>query len=81
LDPGLLTGGRNSLIDALGSGTTPDMRSILQRGKDWLFYRGTSGSVVTLTGFEVPFGHAADGSSLSDHLGYEAHYKVGSTPA
>ena len=27
--------------------------------------------------FEVPFGREADGTMLSDHMGYEAHYRIG----
>lgn len=73
---------RNSLLDALASehgvaqDQRRDMEAILHRAKDWLFYRGNLRVSVTLTGFEVPFGLQPDGSSLSDHLGYEAHYRV-----
>lgn len=83
LGPGLLPQGRNSLLDAVADErkiSTPDGRdttAIMQRGKDWLFYRGTSRCPVLLTGFDVPFGRAAGGASLSDHLGYEAHYRLG----
>jgi hypothetical protein len=83
LGAGLLSEARNSLLDALASeheiaqADMSDSQAILQRGKDWLFYRGNARLKVTLTAFEVPFGLQADGSSLSDHLGYEAHYRVG----
>ena len=82
LKPGLLPRSRNSLRDALAGAKVilasdeGDAHAILQRAKDWLFYRGTAQLRVTLTGFDVPFGHETDGSTLSDHLGYEAHYRV-----
>jgi len=83
LEPGLLPRSQNSLRVALADAgdiaveNNRDAQTILQRAKDWLYYRGNSRLAVTLTGFEVPFGHEADGSTLSDHLGYEAHYRVG----
>ena len=83
LGAGLLTQARNSLLDALANeraiaqADRSNSQAILHRAKDWLFYRGNARMAVTLTGFEVPFGLQADGSSLSDHLGYEAHYRVG----
>lgn len=87
LDPTVLPDGRNSLLQAVADGSDitvgdpTDAQAILQRAKDWLFYRGNSSYSVTLTGFDVPFGHGADGATLSDHLGYEAHYRVGSGSA
>lgn len=83
LRTGLLTGERNSLLDALADprAIPEDERgasqAILRHGKDWLFYRGSSRQPITLTGFEVPFGQEADGTMLSDHMGYEAHYRIG----
>jgi hypothetical protein len=82
----LLPDGRNSLLEALADERdvsvpdSSDTQAILQRGKDWLFYRGNSRCRVALTGFDVPFGRAPDGASLSDHLGYEAHYRLGGRP-
>lgn len=79
----LLISGRNSLLDALGNRSAvtlanlTDANAILQRHKDWLFYRGAQSFPVTLTGFDVPFGRQPDGYALSDHLGYEAHYRIG----
>jgi endonuclease/exonuclease/phosphatase family metal-dependent hydrolase len=79
----LLAGGRNSLLEALAQprAIPEDERgasqAILSHGKDWLFYRGSSRRPIALTGFEVPFGQEADGTMLSDHMGYEAHYRVG----
>jgi len=78
-----LARGRNSLLDALaGPRTIPQdergaSQAILSRGKDWLFYRGSPSQPIALTGFEVPFGEEADGTMLSDHMGYEAHYRIG----
>jgi endonuclease/exonuclease/phosphatase family metal-dependent hydrolase len=79
----LLLDSRNSLSDAFRtSGTVAlqdraDIETIRRRGKDWLYYRGEVSLPVTLTGYEVPFGRLTDGSALSDHLGYEATYRVG----
>ena len=83
IDAGLLARGRNTLLDALADARAipeeerGDSQAILNRAKDWLFYRGGTHSEVALTGFEVPFGKRS-GDMLSDHMGYEAHYNLGS---
>jgi endonuclease/exonuclease/phosphatase family metal-dependent hydrolase len=82
LKGGILPGGRNSLLDALGdSGAIAvedqgNTQAILHRAKDWLFYRGGPQERIVLTAFKVPFGVERDGSSLSDHMGYEASYHI-----
>jgi hypothetical protein len=86
LIPGLLPRSHNSLRDAVAEPNLAvrddrDTRAILRRAKDWLYYRGNSRWAVRLTGFEVPFGYETDGSTLSDHLGYEVHYRVGRAQA
>jgi len=83
---GLLPDARNSLLEALSDERevsvqdSSDTQAILERGKDWLFYRGSWRCRVALTGFDVPFGRAPDGTSLSDHLGYEARYRLSDRP-
>ena len=78
----LLPHSHNSLLDALRRGSAitlndrADTEAILRRSKDWLFYRGDLDVSVRLTAFEVPFGRQANGSMLSDHLGYEARYRL-----
>lgn len=85
LKGGVLSGGRNSLLDAIAErnavpgNAIEDTRAILGRAKDWLFYRGNSLSHITLTGFDVPFGEE-DRTMFSDHMGYEAHYRLQPAP-
>ena len=78
---GLLSGGQNSLLvaeaerTAIPQNVRSDTQAILGRAKDWLYYRGNSLSHITLTGFDVPFGEDLR-AMFSDHMGYEAHYKL-----
>jgi endonuclease/exonuclease/phosphatase family metal-dependent hydrolase len=53
-----------------------DTREIMRRGADWQFY--VSGSSARLSPIEVsvPFGREADGSMLSDHIGYVARFRL-----
>jgi endonuclease/exonuclease/phosphatase family metal-dependent hydrolase len=47
-----------------------------RRTRDWQFYMSGAATGVDLTGIDVPFGHAADGSMLSDHVGYTATFRL-----
>ncbi|CAN5242937.1 hypothetical protein BH10PSE12_BH10PSE12_04110 [soil metagenome] len=47
-----------------------------RRARDWQFYASGATTGVDLTGIDVPFGHAADGSMLSDHIGYIANFRL-----
>ena len=47
-----------------------------RRARDWQFYASGVATSVELTGIDVPFGHAADGSMLSDHVGYIARFRL-----
>ena len=49
-----------------------DARLSERRGRDWEFFAPGRNTDVALRRIEVPFGHAADGSMLSDHVGYAA---------
>lgn len=79
---GVLTGGRNSLFDALAKygaisrGDRPNAQALLLRGKDWLFYRGAGQERFSLAAFTVPFGREQDGTMMSDHMGYEVRYRI-----
>jgi endonuclease/exonuclease/phosphatase family metal-dependent hydrolase len=57
-----------------------DIHAILRRAEDWQFF--TSGRQATLaaTAVRIPFGHEADGTMLSDHIGYTALYRLGAPP-
>ncbi|WP_375195650.1 endonuclease/exonuclease/phosphatase family protein [Sphingobium sp.] len=46
------------------------------RARDWEFFAAGRTMAFSLRGIDVPFGHAADGSMLSDHVGYTAIYDV-----
>ena len=41
-----------------------------------MFARGGCSTRLSLENITVPFGREPDGTSLSDHLGYVANYRV-----
>lgn len=47
-----------------------------RRARDWQFYASGAATGLDLSGIDVPFGHAADGSMLSDHVGYVARFRL-----
>lgn len=53
-----------------------DARLSERRARDWEFFAPGRDTDVTLRRIEVPFGHAADGSMLSDHVGYTAVFAL-----
>ncbi|WP_242123564.1 endonuclease/exonuclease/phosphatase family protein [Sphingobium sp. Sx8-8] len=53
-----------------------DARYSRYRARDWEFFTGSPTMRLSLRGIDVPFGHAADGSMLSDHVGYTAIFDV-----
>ena len=55
---------------------SPDAAFSQHRAKDWEFYAGGKATDISLIKIDVPFGHAADGSMLSDHVGYAALFKL-----
>ncbi len=55
---------------------TVDASTILRRGKDWQFFVQGAGSLLSAGGIDVPFGREADGTMLSDHMGFVARYLV-----
>ncbi|WP_257539619.1 endonuclease/exonuclease/phosphatase family protein [Sphingobium sp. CFD-1] len=46
------------------------------RAKDWVFYAPGQATDMNLLKIDVPFGHAANGSMLSDHVGYTAIFRL-----
>jgi endonuclease/exonuclease/phosphatase family metal-dependent hydrolase len=53
-----------------------DARYALGRARDWQFYAPGRSLDIELARLDVPFGHAADGSMLSDHVGYTATFNL-----
>lgn len=53
-----------------------DARSIINRAKDWQWFRSGNTQQLRLIDVSVPFGVEPDGSSLSDHFGYIANYRL-----
>lgn len=64
-----------SSLDNVNAGTA-DLRFIRQRGRDLQFSFPGKEREATAIGADVPFGTEADGSMLSDHMGYTVHYRV-----
>ncbi len=50
------------------------------RARDWQFFDSGTTTHVSLTGIDTPFGHLADGTMLSDHVGYTARYRLTARP-
>ncbi|WP_416464653.1 endonuclease/exonuclease/phosphatase family protein [Sphingomonas sp. VDB2] len=53
-----------------------DARYAHWRARDWQFYTPGHSTDIELERLDVPFGHAADGSMLSDHVGYTATFDL-----
>lgn len=64
--------------DALRScaGLGRDAREALHRAKDWQFFTSGGLAAISARAIETPFGREADGTMLSDHIGYTAHYAL-----
>ena len=78
---GVLAGGIDAVRAAVGGAVAnPDAaatRAIADHNKDWMFGRSGTRTQLLLEGVTVPFGRRADGTMLSDHMGYVATYRVG----
>lgn len=59
-----------------GIALSPDARFSHRRARDWEFYAPGTQSMIALHRIDVPFGHAPDGSMLSDHVGYTAIFDL-----
>jgi endonuclease/exonuclease/phosphatase family metal-dependent hydrolase len=53
-----------------------DARFSLTRGRDWQIFKSGAETALKVQHIAVPFGHEADGSMLSDHVGYTAYYQL-----
>lgn len=53
-----------------------DARQSMAHARDWEFFAPGEKAALRLRRIDVPFGHAADGSMLSDHIGYSATYSL-----
>ncbi|HEX7857233.1 MAG TPA: endonuclease/exonuclease/phosphatase family protein [Sphingobium sp.] len=53
-----------------------DAEASRKKAKDWQFFSSGRQTGIALRRVEVPFGRAADGSMLSDHIGYAAVYAL-----
>lgn len=53
-----------------------DARYAYGRARDWQFYTPGHSTDIELERLDVPFGHATDGSMLSDHVGYTATFDL-----
>jgi hypothetical protein len=76
---GVLPGGDEAVATQWhrpGASLDPDLVAIHQRAKDKQFFRAAPGSELALRAIEVPFGEAAGGFELSDHLGFVAEYDL-----
>lgn len=59
------------------AGLSGEAQRSLRHAKDWQFYRSGAGDALRVRQIDVPFGHASDGTMLSDHIGYTALYSKG----
>jgi endonuclease/exonuclease/phosphatase family metal-dependent hydrolase len=79
---GFLPGGKDALRLAVASGKVRNprqlvaARSIINRAKDWQWFRSGDTHRLSLIDVSVPFGTEPDGSSLSDHFGYIGNYSL-----
>lgn len=60
-----------------------DMAFSIGRAKDWMMYRPSSTVAIRPIALAAPFGHAANGAMLSDHVGISVRYRIDmlATPA
>jgi len=57
-------------------GLPGDARFSVARGRDWQMFKSGAETALEVQHIAVPFGHGADGSMLSDHVGYTAYYRI-----
>lgn len=54
-------------------------RFITKRGRDWQFFGSGKDVAIRPVGLRIPFGREADGTTLSDHLGFLIDYQLKSS--
>ncbi|WP_016746649.1 sphingomyelin phosphodiesterase [Rhizorhabdus wittichii] len=62
-------------------GLSADAREARRRAKDWQFLIPGAAADLTVRRIATPFGREADGSMLSDHVGYTAYLTMAANPA
>jgi len=67
--------------DGCGRTMSAEAMKSLYHGRDWQFLAPAEGTELGVRRIAVPFGHEADGSMLSDHIGYAAYYTIASHAA
>ena len=63
---------------ACAANLSDDARFSMKRRRDWQFLGHGGGIAFETRRIATPFGHDADGTMLSDHVGYVAYYDVNS---
>jgi endonuclease/exonuclease/phosphatase family metal-dependent hydrolase len=53
-----------------------DTAAIMRRGADWQFFTSGLRARISAIAVSVPFGREADGSMLSDHIGYVSQFSL-----
>ena len=75
--PGAKEGLRLAMADGLvATDDTADARAIIAHGSDRQYFRSGSQIRLSVTNVSVPFGTEADGSQLSDHMGFVTEYGI-----
>jgi endonuclease/exonuclease/phosphatase family metal-dependent hydrolase len=65
----------------MGMQLSADARFSHRHARDWEFFTPGRSTDLELIRLDVPFGHSADGSMLSDHVGYTALFALSRTHA
>ena len=71
---------RSALAGNAGMQGNSDAEAIVDKEKDWMFFRSSKGTQLQLEELAVPFGHDVNGRTLSDHLGYVSYFVVNKVP-
>lgn len=79
--PGAPVADAYGVAGAAGLALSPDARFSRGRARDWQFFADGRKAAIRLAGIDVPFGHAPDGSMLSDHVGYTVRFAMPSAAA
>ncbi|MDB5687362.1 MAG: Endonuclease/exonuclease/phosphatase [Rhizorhabdus sp.] len=66
-----------AVADGCGMTMSTDALKSLRHGRDWQFLAPAGGTELSVRRIAVPFGREADGTMLSDHIGYAAYYSLG----
>ena len=64
-----------------GGALPEDARRSVEHNKDWQIPIPAGGRTLAVYRIATPFGREADGSMLSDHIGYTAYYRLNERPS